>query len=63
MSLERLLTVAEAADLLALPKARVYELIREQRFPAIRIGVRQLRINPKAVEAFISSGGAELPPP
>jgi excisionase family DNA binding protein len=49
----RFYTVAETASILRLSKKSVYDLIRENRLPAIRLGKRQLRISFKDLEAFI----------
>ncbi len=43
----------EIAQILRVPKGRVYELARQGRLPAIRIG-RQVRFREDAVEAWLS---------
>jgi len=52
----RLLTAKEAAEILSVPLARLYELVREERLPAVRIG-RTVRVHPRALEAWIENGG------
>lgn len=54
---QRLLRAADVAELLGVPKARVYALAREGRFPgAVRIG-RGVRFEPAAVQAWLRQGG------
>lgn len=58
--MRRLLTAAQAAEILAVSPARVYELMRCGLIPHVRIG-RQVRIDPAALEAWIAAGGQALP--
>ncbi len=51
-----LLTAPQVAARLRVPLHRAYELIREHRIPAVRIG-RQVRVDPDALELWIKSGG------
>lgn len=37
---------------------RVYALAREGTLPCVRIGSRQLRFSPEAIEEFIERGGS-----
>ena len=46
----RLLTVPEAAERLAIPSSFLYELIRQGRVPAQRIGPKYVRLHPETVE-------------
>lgn len=55
----RLLTARQAAERLAVPLARLYELVREDRVPAVRIG-RTIRVHPLALDAWIERGGQPL---
>lgn len=55
----RLLTIPEAADLLAVSPARAYELARLGDLPCVRIG-RQVRIDPVRLRAWILRGGVGL---
>ncbi len=43
----------EIAQILRVPKGRVYELVRQGKLPAVRIG-RQVRFREDAVEAWLS---------
>ncbi len=43
----------EIAQILRIPKGRVYELARQGKLPAVRIG-RQVRFREDAVEAWLS---------
>ena len=51
----RLLDAAEVAELLAVPKSRVYELAAAGELPAIRLGGRQLRFPQAEIAAWIRS--------
>jgi excisionase family DNA binding protein len=55
-----LLTVSEVAQVLRVPRARAYALIREGMLPAVRIG-RQLRVAEDALAEWIAQGGQALP--
>ena len=56
----KLLTAAEAADLLNVTEWRVYQLAREDRIPTVRLG-RLVRFSPDAVKQWIDSGGSPTP--
>lgn len=45
------------SELLNVPKSRVYELVRQDVLPVVRIGVRQIRFDQKALEEWIRNGG------
>jgi len=51
-----LLTAEEASKRLNLPLQRVWELIRQGKLPAIKVG-RQKRIAPAVLERWIADGG------
>ncbi len=55
-----LLTAPEAARILRVRPARIYQLAREHRIPACRVG-RQLRISEAALRRWINQGGQALP--
>lgn len=57
----RLLQVREVADRLSLRLPQTYAIIQAGLLPAVRIG-RQIRVDPRALEAFVKSGGRGLPP-
>ena len=54
----RLLTVPEAAERLAIPPSFLYELIRQGRVPAQRIGPKYIRVHP-AIVAEIQQRGLD----
>ena len=54
-----LLTTRQVAERLALSTQRVYELVRTQALPVVRIG-RQVRVDPAALEQWIKNGGWPL---
>jgi excisionase family DNA binding protein len=47
------LRVPEAAELLGLPRTRMYELIQQGHLPAVRIGERSIRVNRRELETFL----------
>lgn len=53
---EPLLEADDVAERLSMPKARIYELAREDRIPHIRIG-RQVRFPERRLAAWIEEGG------
>ena len=57
---DQLLTAKEAAELLHVSLARLYELVRGGVVPAVRLG-RQVRFSAAALDAWIVAGGQALP--
>jgi excisionase family DNA binding protein len=55
----KLLRVNEVADLLAVQPWRIYELVRQDRLPAVRLG-RQIRFHPAELDAWMKGGGSPL---
>ncbi len=53
--IERLLLAAEAAEIFRIPKARVYELVRQGKLRSVRIG-RLVRIPEEALEEIVKKG-------
>lgn len=51
--LTRLLTADDVADAAQLTKGRVWELTREGKLPAVRLGRRTYRYHPERVEKAI----------
>jgi excisionase family DNA binding protein len=47
------LTVPEVAQELHIPRTRAYELITRGELPAVRIGVRSIRVNRAELEQFL----------
>lgn len=59
--MQKLLRVDEVAERLNITVPRAYELIRAGVIPCVALG-RQRRVDPTALETFISKGGELLPP-
>jgi excisionase family DNA binding protein len=57
----RLLTAREAADLLRVPKASLYALVRSGRLPAVRLSERRLRFDPQQVLDALRAAPAAAP--
>ncbi|MDQ3817759.1 MAG: helix-turn-helix domain-containing protein [Acidobacteriota bacterium] len=53
----RLLTAQEVSDLLQVPVARVYELVRLNLLPVVKLGERQMRFNEEQLREWIERGG------
>ena len=47
------LKVHEVAEELRVPRSRAYELIAEGSLPAVRIGVKSIRVNRAELERFL----------
>lgn len=58
MVVKRLLIAKEVAELLRVDKQRVYELVRTEQIPVIRVGERQYRFSADAVERWLNDGGS-----
>ena len=56
MSSGSLITPEALAEAWGVPKSHIYRLAREGRLPCVRLG-KYVRFHPKAVDAFIASGG------
>ena len=54
--MDRFLTVREAGDILRLSIFSVYEMVRDGRLPAVRVG-RAIRFRPETLEAWFAAGG------
>jgi excisionase family DNA binding protein len=54
-------TAEFVSELLSVSKARVYELVRLNLLPAVRIGARQIRFDEEAVAEWIKLGGSLQP--
>ena len=55
----RLLLVKEVAEILRVPPARVYALVRQGQLPAVLLGERQVRIVEETLLEWIRSGGGK----
>lgn len=54
---ENILVAEEVAELLRVDKQRIYELVRKQQIPVIRVGERQYRFSRQAIERWLGQGG------
>ena len=56
--MERQILVAdEVAEMLRVDRQRVYELVRKNAIPVIRMGERQYRFDSEAIRQWIERGG------
>lgn len=57
--MERKILIAdEVARILRVDRQRVYELVRRDAIPVIRLGERQYRFDAEAIEQWIERGGS-----
>jgi excisionase family DNA binding protein len=56
VTIERPLTVEQAADALGVSRAHLYALIKRGQFPVVRFG-RLTRVSQQALRDFIAAGG------
>ncbi len=56
---KRILVADEVAELLRVDKQRIYELVRTNQIPVIRLGERQYRFSAQAIENFLHGGGTQ----
>ncbi len=56
---KRILVADEVAELLLVDKQRIYELVRTNQIPVIRLGERQYRFSAQAIEQFLHGGGTQ----
>lgn len=54
---KQILVADEVAKLLRVEIQRVYELVRTNQIPVIRLGERQYRFSAQAIEEFLHGGG------
>lgn len=59
---KQILIADEVAELLRVDKQRVYELVRTNQIPVIRLGERQYRFSADAVHQWLVSGGSTKEP-
>lgn len=55
--LPMLIKAPEAAKMLDIRLARLYELTRQKIVPAVRVGPKQLRYDPESLRQWIERGG------
>ena len=53
----KLLTTQEVAERFGIHDQRVWDLVRKNLLPCVRLGERQLRFSPEEIEKFIANGG------
>lgn len=56
---KQILVAEEVAEMLRIDKQRVYELVRTNQIPYIRLGERQYRFSAQAIENFLHNGGTQ----
>lgn len=52
-----ILVADEVAEILRVDKQRIYELVRRDAIPVIRLGERQYRFSAQAIDQFLNGGG------
>lgn len=57
--MERLLLAEDVADILQVDKQRVYELVRTNQIPVVRLGERQYRFVRSTINAWLEEGGSQ----
>lgn len=57
---KEILVADEVAELLRVDRQRVYELVRTQKIPVIRLGERQYRFSAVAIDEWLADGGSNL---
>lgn len=56
---KQILVAEEVAKIFRVDKQRIYELVRTNRIPVIRLGERQYRFSAQAIEEFLHVGGTQ----
>ena len=56
---KQILVAEEVAEILRVDKQRIYELVRTNQIPVIRLGERQYRFSAQAIENFLHGGGTQ----
>lgn len=54
---KQILLADEVANILRVDVQRIYQLVRTNQIPVIKIGARQYRFSSRAIEQFLHSGG------
>ena len=55
----KVLVASEVAEILRVDKQRVYELVRTNRIPVIRLGERQYRFSSQDIQRWLAEGGSK----
>lgn len=58
---QRLLTAVEVADLLAVPKTRIWSMSRRGEIPTVRLGPREVRYRPEDIDVWIARRTSSRP--
>ena len=53
-----ILVAEEVAELIRVDKQRIYELVRTNSIPFIRLGERQYRFSKQAIQQWLENGGS-----
>lgn len=56
---KQILIADEVAKILRVDKQRIYELVRTNKLPVIRLGERQYRFSAQAIEHFLHGSGTQ----
>ncbi len=56
---QQILVADEVAEILRVDRQRIYELVRTNQLPVIRLGERQYRFSSQAIENFLHGGGTQ----
>ena len=59
VTLPRLSTAAQVAEVLGVKEHRVYDLVRQDLIPHVKMG-RQVRFNATTIERWLAEGGTSL---
>ncbi len=54
----QILVADEVAEMLRVDRQRIYELVRRNAIPVIRLGERQYRFDAEAIRQWITRGGS-----
>ena len=54
---KQVLVADEVAEILRVDRQRVYELVRQNAIPVIRLGERQYRFDAEAIRRWMTRGG------
>ena len=57
---QEILIADEVAEMLRVDRQRVYELVRRDAIPVIRLGERQYRFDAVAIKQWIERGGSSM---
>lgn len=55
---KQILIADEVAEILRVDRQRVYELVRQNKIPVIRLGERQYRFDAESIQIWLEGGGS-----